>query len=118
MGSYVVVLVRENDHFILCIKLSSKAKMKEANAERMSRHPPDSAALRSPVVSAPRVLLLVSQIMTVEVTKMSPAQPPAALEPLQTVCILLSRDVPADVMCASSTRLPALLSERVPRPPR
>lgn len=88
MGSYVVVLVRENDHFILCIKLSSKAKMKEANAERMSRHPQDSAALRSLMVSAPCVLLLLSQnIMTVEVTKMSPAPHTAALEPLQTVCI-------------------------------
>lgn len=44
VGSFVLVLVRENDHFILCIKLSSKAKMKDANAERGSRHPPDSAA--------------------------------------------------------------------------
>lgn len=44
------MLVRENDHFILCIKLSciklsSNAKIKEANAGRMSGHPQDSAAL-------------------------------------------------------------------------
>lgn len=112
------MLVREIDPFILCMKLSSKAKMKEANAERMCRHPQDSAALRSPMVSAPRVLLLLSQNMTVEVTKMPPAQPPATPEALQTVCILLSRDVLADVVRASSTRPPAFLSDRVPRPPR
>ena len=44
--------------------------------------------------------------MTVEVTKMSPVQPPATLYLLQTVCILLSRDVVANVMCASSPRPP------------
>ena len=114
MGSYVVVLVRENDHFTLCINLSSKAKMKEANAERMPRHPQDSAALRSPMVSAPHVLLLLSKNMTVEVTKMSPAQPPPLpLNPrrpcayyclvmsLQTWCVLVPRGHPLSFRACS-----------------
>lgn len=68
-------------------------------------------------VSALFVLLLLSIIIkTVEVTKTSPAPPPTALGPLQTACILLSRDVVANVVYASSTRTP-FLSEHVPRPP-
>lgn len=118
MGSLVVVLGRENDHFILCIKLRSKANMKEANAERMSRHPPDSAA--APVSASERTACAAAVVKYNDSGSHKNVPCPAARCPLtlQTVCILLSRDVLADVVSASSTRPPAFLSERAPRPPR